>query len=214
MNIFNKILKESKKIFLDARGSHNFDHTERVLKLCIRIGKKEKADLEILKIATVLHDIGRKFEDESKGKICHAQKSSELAEKILKKYNFPSSKIEKISHCIKAHRFRNSIIPQTLEAKILFDADKLDSVGAIGIGRAFFFANEVGAKLHENKSKTEILKTKPYTKDDTAYREFMVKLRHIKDKMLTREGKRLAKKRHKFMVEFFERLEKETSGEQ
>ncbi|MEK7547592.1 MAG: HD domain-containing protein [Patescibacteria group bacterium] len=214
MNIFNKILPEAKKFFLDARGSHNFEHTERVMKLCMHIGKKEKADLKILKIAAVLHDIGRKFEDESKGKICHAKKSAELARKILKKYNFPQSKIEKVAHCIEAHRFRNEITPQTLEAKVLFDADKLDSIGAIGIGRAFFFANEVGAKLHESLNETEILKTKPYTKDDTAYREFVVKLRHIKGKMLTREGKRLAKERHKFMVEFFERLEKETSGEQ
>jgi uncharacterized protein len=212
MDIFNKILPKAKKFFLDARGSHKFDHTDRVLKLCIHIGKKEKADLEILKIAAVLHDIGRKFEDESKGKICHAEKGADLARKILKKYNVSTSKIEKIVHCIKAHRFRNSITPQTLEAKVLFDADKLDSIGAIGIGRAFFFANEVGAKLHGNKSKTEILKTKPYTKDDTAYREFIVKLRHIKDKMLTSEGKRLAKNRHKFMVKFFERLGEEVEG--
>ena len=212
MDILNKILPEAKKFFLDARGSHNFDHTERVLKLCMHIGKKEKADLEILKIAAALHDIGRKFEDKSKGKICHAEKGADIARKILKKYNFPSLKIEKVVHCIEAHRFRNSITPKTLEAKVLFDSDKLDSIGAIGIGRAFFFANEVGANLHENKSKTEILKTKPYTKDDTAYREFIVKLRHIKNKMLTREGRHLAKERHKFMVEFFERLGEEVEG--
>lgn len=213
MDIFDKILSEAKKFFSDARASHNFDHTERVAKLCMRIGKKEKADLEILKIAAILHDIGRKFEDESKGKICHAEKGAELARKILKKYNFPPDKIEEVAHCIEAHRFRNSTTPQTMEAKVLFDADKLDSIGAIGIGRAFFFANEVGANLHSNKNGTEILKTKPYTKDDTAYREFIVKLRHIKDKMLTREGKHLAKKRHKFMVDFFERLKEEARGE-
>ena len=103
-----------------------------------------------------------------------------------------------------------SKIPNSKEAKILFDADKLDSIGAIGIGRAFLFAGEIGAKLH-NKD-VDIDKTKPYTKEDTAYREYMIKLRKVKERMLTDEGKHIAKERHKFMVEFFDRLNKEVDG--
>ena len=81
-------------------------------------------------------------------------------------------------------------VPETTEAKILFDADKLDSIGAVGIGRAFLFAGEVGARLH-NKDR-DLSPTKPYTKEDTAYREYMVKLRHSREKMLTKEGRRIA----------------------
>ena len=98
----------------------------------------------------------------------------------------------------------------TLEARVLFDADKLDSIGAVGIGRAFLFAGEVGARLHDKD--VDVGKTKPYTREDTAYREYLVKLRLVKDRMTTREGRRLAAGRHKFMAAFFDRIDKETDG--
>ena len=114
-------------------------------------------------------------------------------------------------HCIECHRFRKNKPPISIEAKILFDADKLDSIGAIGIGRAFSFAGGVGARLHIKD--IDITKTKEYSVDDCAYREFLVKLIKLKDRMLTKEGKRIAKERHNFMVEFFDRLNKEVDGE-
>lgn len=211
--IFEQILAEAKKHFTHARGSHDFDHVERVLKMAIHIGKKEKADMKILKLAAILHDIGRHESDQAKGQTDHAKNSANTAEKILKKHKFSKEKIAQITHCIKAHRFRTNIKPKTLEAKILFDADKLDSIGAIGIGRAFLFAGEIGAKLHNTgKSDAKILQTKEYGKEDSAYREYLVKLRYIKDRMQTREGNHLAKKRHAFMAEFFKRIKKEMTG--
>jgi uncharacterized protein len=97
-----------------------------------------------------------------------------------------------------------------LEARTLFDADKLDSIGAIGIGRAFLFAGEVGAKLHNPGA--DLHNTQPYTQEDTGYREFKLKLSKIKGRMLTAEGKRLAEERHAFMERFFERLQQEYEG--
>ncbi len=210
MNKFNQIKKEAKNLFLNSKGSHNRDHTERVYNLCMHIGKKEKANIEILQLSAILHDIGREEENQSKGKICHAERSAEIAKELLEKHNFNKEKINKIIHCISTHRFRGKNIPKSKEAKVLFDADKLDSIGAVGIGRTFLFAGEVGAKLH-NKD-VDIEKTKAYTQEDTAYREFMFTLRRIKNRMLTREGKRIAKERHKFMVDFFNRLNKEVDG--
>jgi uncharacterized protein len=210
MDLFLQIQEEARKHFLNTKGSHDWEHTERVLNLCLRIGKKENADLEILKYAAVLHDIGRAHQDESYGAICHAEKGATLARTLLKKYDVNFEKIERIVHCIESHRFRGKIIPQSLEAKILFDADKLDSIGAVGIGRAFLFAGEVGAKLH-NKD-IDVEHTKPYTKEDTAYREFIVKLRKVKDRMLTLEGKKIARQRHQFMVNFFNTLNQEIDG--
>ena len=209
--IGERIKKEAKKFFRSARGSHDWDHTQRVLRLCLRIGKKEKADLEILKLAAVLHDIGRSEEDRTNGRICHSEAGAALARKILEAHGVPEEKIGRVIPCIETHRFRKKAVPATKEAKVLFDADKLDSIGAVGIGRAFLFAGEVGARLHNKDS--DISKTMPYTREDTAFREYMVKLRWVKGRMFTREGKRIAAERHKYMVDFFHRLDKETGGE-
>jgi uncharacterized protein len=114
-------------------------------------------------------------------------------------------------HCIAAHRFRDNKQPETPEARVLFDADKLDSIGAVGIGRAFLFAGEVGAKLHDKAVDPE--KSLPYSEEDTAYREYLVKLRYVKDRMLTASGLELAKERHQFMTDFFERLNREVDGD-
>jgi len=208
--LFKHIEREAKRYFRSARGSHDWDHTQRVLGLCLRIGKKEGGNLEILRLAVLLHDIGRAAEDRSNGKICHSRAGASMAAKILKAHGIEKETMEGVIHCIQTHRFRKQAVPISKEARILFDADKLDSIGAVGIGRAFLFAGEVGARLH-NKD-TDLRKTKPYTKEDTAYREYLIKLRKIKDRIFTKEGKRIALERHRFMVEFFERLNRETDG--
>ena len=195
----------------DLGGCHGPDHTERVHKTALHLGRLMGARLDILSAAALLHDIGRMYETREQGKICHAEKGAELARDILEKLNFSPSAIKEILHCIESHRYRGENIPETLEAKILYDADKLDSIGAVGIGRAFLFAGQMGAKLH-NDSDVDILDCKPYSKEDTAYREFKFKMSKIKDRMLTPEGRRIAEERHVFMEVFFERLERETKG--
>ncbi len=209
--IIEKIKKHAKEIFSNSRGSHDWEHTLRVYELSLHIGKKENADLPILKISALLHDIGRENQDKSNGKICHAEKGAELARDLLSTFEIDKEKIDKIVHCIKTHRFRGNNIPNSKEAKILFDADKLDAIGAVGIGRAFLFSGEIGARLHNPD--VDIGKTEQYTKEDTAYREFLVNLKKIKDRMLTNEGKKIAEKRHDFMIKFFDRLNKEVKGD-
>jgi len=145
MNIFDEI---KEKVILASEGinpCHDFMHTERVLNLALHIGEKEGADLEIITLSALLHDIARKEQDESKGKICHAQRGAELAKDILKEKGMDEDKINRVIHCIEAHRFRNGCIPESIEAKVLSDADKLDAIGAIGIGRAFSFSGHIGA---------------------------------------------------------------------
>jgi len=192
-------------------GCHGPDHTERVHKTALHLGRLMEARLDVLSAAALLHDIGRMYETREQGKICHAEKGAVLAREILEKLSFAPSTIDEIAHCIETHRYRGDNIPKTLEAKILYDADKLDSIGAVGIGRAFLFAGQMGAKLH-NGTDVDILDCKPYSKEDTAYREFKFKMSKIKDRMLTLEGRRLAEERHVFMEVFFERLERETKG--
>jgi len=204
------IIEYAKTSFAAARNSHDWDHTERVYRLCMHIGQVEAADLEVLAVAAYLHDVGRSYEDESKGAICHAAKGAQIASTLLATYPLSDEKKRAIVHCIESHRFRGIHAPESLEARTLFDADKLDSIGAIGIGRAFLFAGEVGAKLHNPEA--DLHNTRPYTEEDTGYREFKLKLSKIKDRMLTPEGRRIAEERHAFMERFFERFQQEYEG--
>jgi len=194
----------------NATGSHHWDHTQRVLNMCMHIARKEPSDMEVLTIAAYLHDVGRPYQDASKGTVCHAEKGAQMASSLLETYPLPAEKKENIIHCIRSHRFRGDCKPATPEAKVLFDADKLDAIGAVGIGRAFLFAGELGAKLHNPLVDPE--KTESYTEDDTGYREFKLKLSKIKARMLTEEGRRLAVGRHAFMEKFFERFLQEYEG--
>jgi uncharacterized protein len=191
-------------------NSHGWDHVQRVYECCLKMGKKEKGDLSVLSLAALLHDIGRQEEQASKGKICHAQVGAQKAEMILARFGVPEKTIRDVLHCIRSHRFRGKQVPASLEARILFDADKLDSIGAVGIGRAFLFAGEVGARLHN--SHRDLSQTVSYSRDDTAFREFQVKLIKVKERLLTPSGRALAEGRHRFMVRFFQQLDAEVKG--
>lgn len=213
--LINQIERESKKFFTNKDdGCHDWSHVERVRKIAMHIGKIEKADLFVLEAAALMHDIGRDREVQSRGKICHAKAGGEIAVGILRKFNIENEIIEKIFHCIVAHRNKTIEKPQTLEAKIIFDADKLDSIGAVGIGRVFMFAGITSGQLCTGNEKklAKSSENVSFTKEDTAPLEYELKLRFIKDKILTMEGKRMAKERHLFMKEFFERFWQEVEG--
>jgi uncharacterized protein len=199
------------KQFIDARGSHAWDHTLRVSRLCEHIGRAEGVDMDVLLVAAYLHDIGRCQQDRSNGAFCHARKGTRMAAPILKNLPLSENQRQNILHCIGTHRFRGKHAPVTPEAKVLFDADKLDAIGAVGVARAFLFAGEVGARLHSPEADLEA--TEPYSIDDTGYREFKVKLCKIKDRMMTPAGRKLAAERHAFMEEFFKRFLEEYGGE-
>ncbi len=207
MSTVEQIKDFAVRCFSNARASHDWEHTQRVYNLCMHIGRVEGADLAVLEIAAYLHDVGRSYEDESKGEICHAEKGAEIARNLLAKQSIPDDQMGNIIHCIQSHRFRGDRQPETLEAKVLFDADKLDAIGAVGIARTFLFAGEVGAKLHNPYIEPE--DTEPYTEEDTGYREYKLKLSRIKERMLTAEGRRMAEERHAFMKRFFQRLTEE-----
>ena len=205
------IRKIAKELLDGARGSHDWEHTLRVCRLCECIGMAEGVDMDVLIIAAYLHDIGRSSQDTSNGAVCHAQRGARMAEPVVEKLPLSEKQKENVIHCIRSHRFRGNHSPETKEAKVLFDADKLDAIGAVGVARAFLFAGEVGARLHNPEMNIE--NTRPYSIDDTGYREYKVKLCKIRDRTLTKEGRKLADERHAFMEEFFNRFLKECEGE-
>jgi uncharacterized protein len=204
-------LKEISHSFCVAEGgSHGPDHSERVLQNAMIIGRQMAAGLAILAPAALLHDIGRKQESMSQGRICHAKLGAEMAAPLLRDLGYVEAEIDAICHCIRTHRFRGGIRPASLEAEILYDSDKLDSIGAIGVARAFLFAGQIGARLHNPDQ--DPARTSAYSLEDTAYREFRVKMSKVRDLMLTPVGREMAEQRHAFMKTFFDQLTRETTG--
>jgi len=208
---YTQIYEFVKSKLQSAPACHDFDHTLRVLRNAEKIAAElPEADLQIIHLAALLHDIARPEEMTAKGKLCHAQKGAKICASELKKYDFPQAMIKKVCACVESHRFRgNGPSPQSLEAEIIYDADKLDSIGAVGIGRAFHFAGRENSRVHN--SGEEAMNSEPYSREDSAYREYLVKLRHVPDKMLTAPGKKQATTRAKFMHDFFKQIESEIS---
>lgn len=206
-----RVRKMARARFSKAGGSHGWDHTLRVHRLCRRIGAAEGADPVVTSAAAYLHDIGRIEQDRAVGKTCHAEHGAAMARTMLAAVALSAARRQNIIHCIAAHRFRGAEVPRTLEAKVLFDADKLDAIGAVGVARAFQFAGELGARLHSPE--IDVAAAPAYSINDTGYREYVVKLAAIRDRILTPAGRRLANERHRFMVDFFDRFLAEYKGE-
>jgi len=206
-------------------SAHAMEHVMRVYNLCLHLAKYESGiDLDILKTAALLHDIARvkEFQDKT-GSIDHAILGAEMAAEILRKHGYSKEEIDLVKHCIAAHRFRGKVKPQTREAKILFDADKLDVLGAIGVARSFMMAGQYGQKTYANMSIEDYLKDNVVgEKADGRIKEiskhapnleFELKFRHIPGRMYTRRAREMAEERFLFMENFFERLKTEIRGE-
>ena len=206
-SIFQKI-KERSEEFL-KHSHHSKSHVERVYNLAVRIAKEENADLDVVKAAVLLHDIARAMEDE--GNIeDHATEGAKMAKKVLEEVNFPKQKIDKVIHCIEAHRFKKGMEAESLEAKILQDADRLDIIGAVGLARVFTRSGWSNLPIYDP---TILPKEKYDGKSLTAVNHMYEKILKVKDTINTNTGKEIAEERHKFVAQFLERLLKEWKGE-
>ena len=199
-------------------SAHEIDHVMRVYNLCLHLAKYELGiDLDVLKTAALLHDIARakEFKDKT-GSIDHADLGAEIAAEILRKLGHSEEKIAHVKHCIAAHRFRGGVKPRTREARILFDADKLDVLGAIGVARSFMISGQYGQKIYSDISIEKYLrdnvvgeKADGRLKDiskHSANLEFELKFRHVPERLYTHKAREMAKERMWFMEKFFERL--------
>ena len=195
---------------------HGFDHVVRVYRMADYLAKSEGADLEIVRAAALLHDAeGSATAGGDEGRVNHHHASAEFAREVLQAEGWPEERIVAVQHCIRAHRFRdNSEQPQTLEAKILFDADKLDVLGAIGIVRTIAFDVIVGQPIYAEPSQ-RFLQTgeKESGEPHSSYHEYIFKLSKIKNMLYTVKARALAEDRHRFMQEFFDRLINEMRSE-
>ena len=193
------------KRFYSDKGGHGFDHVERVHRMAMLIARREGADLRIVDAAAWLHDMARATEDET-GK-CHAEEGATMSRAALRKMGFPESKIPAVAHAISVHRFSKQKRAETLEAKILQDADRLDALGAICIARVFMYNGHRGLPLYDPGKKPE----KHYHgQDTTAINHFYEKILKIKPELFhTKSARKIAKRRYGFVKEFLRRFKLE-----
>lgn len=162
---------------------HGYPHVIRVYDLCLKIGKELSANLLVLKLAALFHDIGRVGDQKSFNKKNHAEISAEIASDFLLSNNLKISNndIKNIIHCIKSHSFSNKFKPETLEAKILSDVDKLDALGAIGLYRTIGFTvqNHGGIEQVIEHLENKIMKLK-----DLIYLDISRKIAEERQKLI------------------------------
>jgi len=193
---------------------HGFDHIQRVYRMAERLALAEGADLEIVRAAALLHDIEGSHPGEAE-RTNHQYQSAERAVALLREEGWEDTRIAAVLHCIRAHRFRDDREPPaTLEAKVLFDADKLDVLGAIGVVRVLGYAFQAGQPAFAEPSLSflgtgQAIPGEPHS----AYHEHLFKLRKVRDRLFTTSAKAIAAQRHDFIEAFFSKLSSEFRGE-
>ncbi len=191
-------------------SAHDAEHIYRVLYNALQIARdEENVNYDILIAACLLHDIGRKeqFADSS---LCHAAVGAEKARRFLTENGFAPDFAEAVAHCIRTHRFRKAMPPQTVEAKILFDADKLDVTGAIGIARTLMYKADMAEPLYHVLPDGRI---SDGTEDlgPSFFREYKFKLEKMYDRFYTKTGEAMARQRRKIAADFYESLYREVN---
>jgi uncharacterized protein len=208
-------VEQARRFYTDDDPVHGFEHVLRVWRLARQIGQAEGADMAVLEAAALLHDVARA--DEETSGVCHAQAGAARARDILS--GQPREQVEAVAEAIRTHRFRDNAAPQTLEARILYDADKLDAIGAIGVARAYAMSGKHNRPLWAEVSGWFAERPRTQGRGDatneghTAVHEFVFKLSRLRNMLFTDAAKRIAVERHRFMDEFFARLSAEVKGE-
>ena len=191
-------------------SAHDAEHVYRVLYNALEIAKTEvQVDYDILIAACLLHDIGRPDQVKNPA-LCHAEVGSEKAYLFLLELGIEKDCAEKVRHCILTHRFRKNLPPQTQEAKILFDADKLDVTGAIGIARTLMYRGTLTEPLYRHLPDGTI---SDGSEDigHSFFREYKFKLEKLYDRFFTATGAALARERQAIARDYYESLYREVS---
>jgi len=205
-------LEQARAWYAQADPVHDFEHARRVYRMAEYLARVEGADLEIVRAASLLHD-AQGSAPSAAGRGAHHLTSAAFAAQVLRAEGWPAERIQAVQHCIRAHRFRSQEPPQTLEAQVVFDADKLDVLGAIGVARALVYASLNGMPWYAPPS-PQFLREGSRLPDEphSAYHEYLFKLRHIPQRLYTATARALAQERLRYLEEFFEHLIQEWEG--
>ncbi|MDQ7096013.1 HD domain-containing protein [Desulfosporosinus sp. PR] len=186
-----QVIQIAKGFYARKDRAHDLEHALRVREWCIKLAGAEGADVTVVELAALLHDIGRSGAVEK----THAESSAGLAVNILRKTGYSEEIIIKVKEAIIAHSREAGYEPETLEAKILYDADKLDFVGAIGLGRLFTLGGVQGWPLIGE------------TSCESFYQD---KIRGYHEHLFTKTASTFFEPLFKFMEEFWRELHTET----
>ena len=192
-------------------SAHDKEHIYRVLYNGLEIGESEQeVDYDILIAACLLHDIGRKEQFDNPA-LCHAMVGGDKAFEFLVGHGFDAEYAEKVRQCIQTHRYRKDREPHTLEGKILFDADKLDASGTVGIARTLMYKGIVSEPLYSMTPDGKV-STGDGDKEPSFFQEYKYKLEGLYSDFYTRRGAQIARKRQRAAAEFYESLYQEVSS--
>jgi uncharacterized protein len=187
--------------------AHGWEHVYRVYHLSLRIAEQEHADGFIVGMAALLHDLGRTTRDPSRP---HAERSAVLATELLARYNLPHGTEQAILHAILAHNYRRGITPATLEARVLYDADRLDSLGASGLMRwAMTMKNRRWSEWKSYHPDDPFAAQRSPDEQHYLLDRFFTKLLTLPEVMTTTTGRAMAERRVAFLHLFLLELQQE-----
>ncbi len=192
-------------------AAHDCQHIYRVLYQALKIAQSHpEVDKDILIAACLLHDVGRQaqFNDPS---LCHALEGSKMAYVFLKELGWEESRCRHAADCVATHRFRREDPPKTIEAKILFDADKLDVTGALGIARSLIYQGEMNVPLYRVKTDGRVCDGSSPDAQGSFFKEYHYKLSKLYDRFFTEEAAQIAGERKAILEDFRNALLQEIS---
>jgi len=209
--MFKSMYKTIEKFMYDCMkdAAHDSEHIFRVLYQSLNIASKrtEKINYDVLIASCLLHDIGREKQFKNQN-VCHAEIGGIMAKEYLLKNGWCEKDAEHVNKCISSHRFRGNNAPETIEAKILFDSDKLDVTGCLGIARTLMYKGTMGEKLYEIKNE-EICFGENKNDKETFFKEYNVKLKNLYNKFYTKEAEETAKSQKEHAQLFYDMLIKQ-----
>jgi uncharacterized protein len=191
----------------DSMGdsAHDAEHVHLVLHIALECAAYEQnVDTDVLIAACLLHDIARKAQNANPF-ICHAQLGGEMAYQFLMADGWDEEKARHVQQCILTHRYRSASPPETLEAKLLFDADKVDVCGAMGIARTLLCHGKLGEPLYQLDEQGLVSDGS----DDVCacfFQEYCFKLDMVYDSFYTTHARAMARKRRLAAQVFYENL--------
>ena len=199
-------------------AAHDYDHIVRVMALAETLQARESGCLPTIWAAIALHDIGLERERRYGGD--HAIIGAEMAAELLTDTLFPQSAISAVQQAIRDHRMTGGATPKSIEGRILYDADKLDSLGAIGIGRLYCITGRYNQKVYSSLPNDVVEPVDPLLVRQLRRRpdyspsiEFRLLFGNLPERMTTKTGRELARERYAYMEGFFRRLQQEVEGE-
>ena len=214
--IINQLGKQIIERFKGENTGHDINHLKRVQSISLKLQEEEGGDKLVIAISAFLHDIHRIIQKET-GKFCSPKDSLHEIKKILDKVNIQNEKKERILHCIEYHEeydfSEKGKTVNDIETLILQDADNLDAMGAIGIGRAFSFGGAHKIPMWTPNKSFHRENFDESEQDPSTIHHFYSKLLKLKNNMNTRTAKEIAEKRHDFMKHFLKEFFDEWKGE-